>query len=58
MLEIDYRHENKIMKIVNADIAIERKISKLDIMALKAFASSPIQKAIVAARDDLKSISR
>ena len=56
MLEINYKTESRIMRVVNSDIATGRKISKLDIMALRAFPSSPMQNAIVAARDDLRAM--
>jgi hypothetical protein len=55
MLILDYRNEPRIMKVVNApDLSPERKISKLTIMALKAFPSSPWQIAINAARVEIE----
>lgn len=55
MLEVNYRNEKRIMRVVGSeDITVDRKLSKLDIMALKAFPNSPIQKAIIAAREDVR----
>lgn len=54
-LVIDYRNEKRIMKVVNDDtLTTQRKISKLNVMALRAYPSSPIQKAIQEARSDLR----
>lgn len=57
MMEIDYRKESRIMQIVAASISPDAKISKLTIMALKAFPGSPVQKAIQKAREDIRTIN-
>lgn len=46
--------EKKVAAIVAGDLPVERKISQLTILALKAAPSSPNQKMIQAARAALK----
>jgi hypothetical protein len=41
-------------KILASDLPVARKISKLQILALRAFPSSPFQKAVIAAYQELE----
>ena len=49
VMELDYTKERRIMSVFNEDLPVARRISKLQIMTIKAYPSSPIQKAIIAA---------
>lgn len=49
----DSRTQKAINRVLDSDLPIGRKISKLTILALKAFPSSPNQKAIQTARNNL-----
>lgn len=46
--------EKKVAKILASDISTERKISQLQILALRTFASSPNQLYVIAARKSLE----
>jgi len=57
-MNVDYTKERRIMDVIGADLPLSRKISKLELMALRAFPSSPVQRAIQEARDDLREANR
>ena len=46
--------ETAINRIVNSDITDSLKVSKLQTLALRAFASSPAQKLIIATRQAIQ----
>lgn len=45
--------EKKVARILASDLPVARKISQLEILALRTFASSPNQLYVIAARKSL-----
>lgn len=46
-----------LAKILASDLPVERKISKLQILALRCFPSSPVQNAVIAATRELEKLA-